>query len=280
MGFMTGLKANKAYRAQQKGDKAEAVRLYEECFAEGLNDARYVLAYAILIIRDGQYQKAKDFLVSHQKAPGMTGEQRVTLIVDYAVCCFKLGDPDKAIAKLEEMFRKGATGLLYQTLGFMYADRYDASHREDFLAKRAAQAAAEQTADAQTQPAADDAGETPAVQTPEEQWEAGKKKALEFNLQAVDYDDEDSICLDNLAQVYYRVTEDRKEAKVWFDKAIAIKENQIDTLYFLSRYDLDAGDRAAALEKLEKAAEGRFSPLNFRTKEEIDREIAALKGDN
>ena len=36
---------------------------------------------------------------------------------------------------------------------------------------------------------------------------------------------------------------------------------------------------AAALEKLEKAAEGRFSPLNYCTKERVLEEIARLKGE-
>ena len=35
----------------------------------------------------------------------------------------------------------------------------------------------------------------------------------------------------------------------------------------------------AALEKLEKAAEGRFSPLNYCTKDMVSAEIARLKGD-
>ena len=34
------------------------------------------MPYALLIIREGEYQKAKDFLVAHQKAPGMTPQQR------------------------------------------------------------------------------------------------------------------------------------------------------------------------------------------------------------
>jgi 23S rRNA (cytidine1920-2'-O)/16S rRNA (cytidine1409-2'-O)-methyltransferase len=58
-----------------------------------------------------------------------------------------------------------------------------------------------------------------------------------------------------MGQFLYRVKGDRTAARPWFDKAIARKDNQIDTLYFLSRYDLEAGDRKAALEKLEKALE-------------------------
>ena len=108
MGFMTPIKANKAYRLQQKGQREEAKKLYEEAFAEGLNDPRYNLAYALLIIRDGEYQKAKDFLVKHQKAPGMTQEQRVTLLVDYAACWFRLGNVDKAIDMLSRFAETAA----------------------------------------------------------------------------------------------------------------------------------------------------------------------------
>ena len=112
MGLMTGIKANKAYRLQQKKQYDEAIKLYEEAFAEGLDEPRYNLAYALLIMRRGEYQKAKDFLVKHQKAPGMTPDQRVTLLVDYAACCFRLGNIDKGIDTLEQQFRKTETGLL------------------------------------------------------------------------------------------------------------------------------------------------------------------------
>lgn len=106
-----------------------------------------------------------------------------------------------------------------------------------------------------------------------------KDKALAYNLEALEYDDEDSIVLDNLAQTYYRLLGDKDKAKEYFDKAIAIKDSQIDTLYFLSRYDLDRGDRAAALEKLETAVEGRFSPLNFASRDMVEAEIARLKAE-
>ena len=262
-------KANRAYKAQKAGNAQEAIRLYEECFAEGLNDPRYVLAYAVLIIRDGQYQKAKDFLVKHQKAPGMTPDQRVTLIVDYACCCFRLGELDKAVRKLEELYRKGPNGLIYQTLGYLYVEQFDAEKKAAFLAR-------ETEAQEQQDPApvvAEDA----APQTAEDRWEAGRQKALKFNQEAVDYDDEDPVCLDNLGQTWFRVMGDRAEAKPWFDKAHAAKPEQIDTLFFLSRYDLDAGDRDAAIAKLEQAKEGRFSPLNYCSRAQIEAEIQALK---
>lgn len=109
--------------------------------------------------------------------------------------------------------------------------------------------------------------------------EAGNaEKALVFNTEALEYDDEDPVTLDNMGQLYYRLLKDKEKAREYFDKAFAIKASQIDTLYFLSRYDLDAGDKTAAIEKLEQALQGRFSPLNYITREQIETELAALKG--
>ncbi len=279
MGLGTMFKANKAYRAQKNGDEAEAMRLYEECFQEGLADPRYVLAYAVLMLRDGQYQKAKDFLVKHQKAPGMTPDQRVTLIVDYAACCYRLGDLDKGVRKLEEIFRKNPNGLLYQTLGYLYVEQFDAAKKAAFLARETEQQEQGGPAEAAIVAERADAEGEAVPMTLEEQWEAGRQKTLKFNQEAVEYDDVDPVSLDNLGQTWYRVMEDREAAREFFEKAHRIKPEQIDTLYFLSRYDLENGDRAAALEKLEKAAEGRFSPLNYCTRDNILAEIAALKGE-
>ncbi|MBQ9263291.1 MAG: tetratricopeptide repeat protein [Clostridia bacterium] len=108
--------------------------------------------------------------------------------------------------------------------------------------------------------------------------EAGDaEKALAFNQEALAYDDEDPVVLDNLAQTYYRLLNDRETAKGYFEKALEFKDNQIDTLYFLSKYDQEAGNAQAAIEKLKKAAEGNFSPLNYVTKEQVEKEIAQLQ---
>ena len=143
-------------------------------------------------------------------------------------------------------------------------------------AEAAEAAEAEETAEAAEEEKP--AEETAPALSPEEEWDAGIEKAEEFIRKSVEYDDEDAVSLDNLAEFLYRVKGDKAAAKEWFDKAIAAKENQIDTLYFLSRYDLEAGNKEAALEKLEKAAEGRFSPLNYCSPEMVQAEIEQLKG--
>ena len=107
--------------------------------------------------------------------------------------------------------------------------------------------------------------------------EAGdKEKALAYNQEALEYDDEDSVVLDNMGQVYYRLLDDKATARTYFEKAHALREKQIDTLYFLAQYDLADGKRDAAREKLETALEGSFSPLNYATPEMIRQQLAEL----
>lgn len=104
------------------------------------------------------------------------------------------------------------------------------------------------------------------------------EKALQFNVNALEYDDEDPVVLDNIGQIYYRLMNDHEKALEYFNKAHEIKPGQIDTLWFLSRYDLEAGKKDDAIEKLEKALEGRFSPLNFVTKAKVEEELSRLRG--
>ena len=86
------------------------------------------------------------------------------------------------------------------------------------------------------------------------------------------------MILDNIGQIYYRLMGDKEKALEYFTKAHEFKPGQIDTLWFLSRYDLEAGKKDEAVEKLETALEGRFSPLNHVTKAMVEEEIKRIRG--
>ena len=96
------------------------------------------------------------------------------------------------------------------------------------------------------------------------------EEAIRFNKEAIEYDDEDPVFLDNLGQTYYRLVGDKETAKIYFDKAIALKPKAIDTNYFLALYDIENGDIESAKERLDTARVGMFSPLNYATPEMID----------
>ena len=291
MGLFSIFKAQKAYKIQTNDlTSPEAQQLYEQAIAEGLSDPRYLLAYSTLLVRSGQYQKAKEFLIKIQKNP-MNQDQKNTLFINYAACCLRLGENDKGIRLLEKQHIHGATGKVYQTLGVLYVEKYAKENEPDFAALDAAAEAKrkverEQALAEAAQNAAPAEGEQPveAAAMEEEEplvpaaqtWAEGRDKALAFLKEAVDYDEEDPVCLDNLGQFYYRCLGDREEARGWFDKALEEKEGQIDTLWFLSRYDLERGDTAKAIERLKKAAEGRPSPLNYASRERISEELKRL----
>lgn len=280
MGFMATIKAQQAMRAHGKGDLEQAKKLYEEAIDKGLMSARPMLGYAILLIREGSYDKAMPLLIKAQKCPDLTPDQKSQLFVDYAACLMKKGELDKAIHLLEKQHNRAPIGLTYQTLGYMYVEKYSGAKPVAEAAPEKAAEAPEMPENADTEASAEAAEEQMKVKTQEDidrEWQEGIDKMFAFIQESVDYDDEDPICLDNLGQAYYRVTGEKDKAKEWFEKAHAEKDSQIDTLWFLSRYDLEAGDKAAAIAKLEKALDGRFSPLNFCTKEMVQEEVDRLK---
>ncbi len=228
MGLKANLKARQAVALQSRGNSEAALQAFEEAVAGGTTDARAILSYTVLLIRKGEYAKARELLVKIQKNPAIGPDQKKQLFVNYAVCVYKMGEIEKGIALLERQHQHTPCGIVYETLGYLYVESGNA------------------------------------------------EKALSYNQEALEYDDEDSIVMDNLGQTYYRLLNDKATAKTYFDKAIALRPSQIDTLYFLAQYDIEAGDKAAAKEKLERALEGRFSALNHANKPEIERVLATL----
>ncbi len=229
MSFMGNIKGRMAIARQSKGDMEAAKKLYEEALAAGMNSPQYMLAYSVMLLRGGEYERAKEVLVKTQKAPGLSEAQRQQLFMNYAVACYKLGDMPRAVELMEKQHQRNPSGLIYNTLGYLYVENGDL------------------------------------------------EKAKAFIEQALEYDDSDAVSLDNMGQALYRLAGDKEAAKPYFEKALKEKPTQIDTLYFLSLYDIEAGNKEAAAEKLEKALEGRFSPLNHATRELVQKTLDGLK---
>ncbi len=248
MGFMTTLKANKAYRLHAKGEIEAARAGYEEAYTEGLNDPKLLIAYAMLLLRSGDYDRTVEVLRKADKAPGVTPDQKTQIVSHFAIAIWKQGRINRSVELVEDLFRKKRTGTLYGILGTLLIEK----------------AAAMQVS------------EDPPVTA--EDIQAAKNRAIAFNKEAVDYDDADSICLDNLGQAYYRLLGDKASARPFFEKALKHKPTAIDSNYFLALYDIEEGKTAQAAEKLETAASGRFSPMNYVTLEMAQKKLAEIKG--
>lgn len=105
------------------------------------------------------------------------------------------------------------------------------------------------------------------------------ERALEYNLEALDYDDEDPVILDNLAQTYYEMNE-IEQAKELFLKVEEIKPDQVTTLYYLACIYEREGNRALALEKLSRALECDITPLSTISRQEIQGKFDELQAIN
>ena len=92
-------------------------------------------------------------------------------------------------------------------------------------------------------------------------------EAIAFNNEALDYDDEDAVVLDNMGQLNLAMG-NKEKALEYFTKAHEYKPRQVDTLYYLARIAGKNGDKAKAVEYLNSALDGNYSALCTTTRQQ------------
>ena len=100
-------------------------------------------------------------------------------------------------------------------------------------------------------------------------------EALALNMEALEYDDEDAVILDNLGQLHLSMG-DKEKALEYFTKAHDIKPAQVDTLYYLAKLASERGEKAQAKEYLETALTGNYSALCTTTREQAQELLNSL----
>lgn len=101
-------------------------------------------------------------------------------------------------------------------------------------------------------------------------------EAVAFNEEALDYDDEDPVILDNMGQLNLAMGNKEKALK-FFEKAHAKKPAQVDTLYYLAVLSIEKGDREQAKGYLEQAVSGNYSSLCTTTREQAQELLDSLR---
>ena len=101
-------------------------------------------------------------------------------------------------------------------------------------------------------------------------------EALALNMEALEYDDEDAIILDNLGQLHLSMG-DKEKALEYFTKAHERKPSQVDTLYYLAKLAVERGEKDKAREYLEKALTGNYSALCTTTREQAQELLDSVK---
>lgn len=81
---------------------------------------------------------------------------------------------------------------------------------------------------------------------------------------------------DNLGQIYYNIN-DFETAEKYFKQALEIKENTVESLYYLALIEKNKGNNDKALSLLKKADKCYISALNTITKEDVEKAIKNIK---
>lgn len=215
------------YYNHSRGNFEKAKELYEKSLQRGGNKPNYLLSYGVLMLREGQFEKAKDLFSTVLVKLPVEEKYKTMAKINISLAYWKLGEIDTAIEMLEEVHRKYPSGKVYGTLGYLLIQKGDL------------------------------------------------ERALEYNLEAFDYDNEDPVILDNLGQIYYKMG-DMDKAKEFFEKAEEEKDDQAVTLYYLGLIYLQEGKKELAKEKLEKALSANLTPLSAITREEIENVLRDL----
>ena len=141
MGFFDTLKAQqigtKAYKAhstamqlrkKKQYDECEqklneAMELYEEAYGLGYRRFNFMSGYAVLLMRRGDFAKARDVMLETSKDKALTPEERQRLRVDFSICQWRTGKLDKAIETLERAAGGSKSSLIYNTMGIYLVEQ-------------------------------------------------------------------------------------------------------------------------------------------------------------
>jgi tetratricopeptide (TPR) repeat protein len=121
---LSGSRLANARRFDEANAKYEkALVYYEKALNLGLKNPKVMLAYAVLLLRRAQYDKAQDLMLQVEKNKSLTKEDRRQLRINYAICQWKRGRLDNAIQLMEEVAREFKNSTVYGSLGYMLVEK-------------------------------------------------------------------------------------------------------------------------------------------------------------
>ena len=104
-----------------------------------------------------------------------------------------------------------------------------------------------------------------------------KEKALSFNLEAYDYNSDDMIIMDNLAEAYV-LCGMNDEAEKMYEKLLEMEPHFPEAYYGYGKLLCEKGEKEKGIEYMEKALDKRFSFLSVMQKDEVLQLIERYKG--
>lgn len=95
------------------------------------------------------------------------------------------------------------------------------------------------------------------------------KKALEFNLEAYDYNSEDLVIMDNLAESY-ALCKNIARAKELYEELLAKEPHFPEPYYSYGLILIEEGEKERGLSLIKESLSKKFSFLSIKSKEEVE----------
>ena len=259
--FFTSIKANRAYRLHSTAnqlikigehDKAakrldKALQLYDEAYSEGNRRRLILMAYSIILMRYGRFEKAKEVLLVINRQDKLSNQEKYQLRVNYAIVQWKLGNSELALSTIRKADAEGKSSVIYSTMGMLLTDR--AAETGDF--EEALAYAKEALEYDENDPSSlDNMGQ------------------LKYYMAAHERKNGNSEAADALMQ----------ESMDWLKKAYEEKADQVTTLYFLAKIHHERGESEKAKEYIEKTSECYFTAMCQITREDIAKLKKEIEG--
>lgn len=125
--FQANMAGNRAYRAHAHANRlndmgkpneaeklyANAMQDYVEAEKRGCDSPRLMTGYCVLLMREGQYEKARDLLIKLHANPSLSKDDKFHLRINHSICQWRLGNLDKAIDSMRQAIEFAKTGLCY-----------------------------------------------------------------------------------------------------------------------------------------------------------------------
>lgn len=101
-------------------------------------------------------------------------------------------------------------------------------------------------------------------------------KALEFNKKAYEYNSDDMVIMDNLAESYALVG-DTARAKEMYEKLLEKEPHFPEPYYSYGKMLYDMGEKERGIELMEQSLEKKFTHLSVLQKDEVEKIIEEVK---
>ncbi len=235
-----------AYLIHARGNLKKARTLYDRAFAAGCDRARFYAACGVLLLRNNEFENAKNFLAESlawfesdkRFAPPKKGQNkrytksdRANIRVNLALAYWKNGDIDHAVQMLDEVYAFYKNASFYGSYGYLLIAQGDKTG--DYT------------------------------------------RAEEINAEALDYEADDAVIQDNMGQLRYRQGR-FEEARVFFQRAHELRADQIDSIAYLAFIAHELGEDDKARELADKALSMEFKPLGTVPRETVEAFRASL----